>query len=61
MGAIDFSIIIDGAVLMVEGFCGAGQKSVLQWNTFRVQTDVENGAYPEHCQRYKGESGVLPN
>ena len=51
MGAIDFGIIIDGAVVMVEGvFGGAGQKSVRGGNAC-VQPDVENGAYPEHCQR----------
>ena len=51
MGAIDFGIIIDGAVGDGRrGFCGAGQKSVRGGNAC-VQPDVENGAYPEHCQR----------
>lgn len=51
MGAIDFGIIIDGARGDGRrGFCGAGQKSVRGGNAC-VQPDVENGAYPEHCQR----------
>mgnify|MGYP000414622835 CR=1 FL=1 len=51
MGAIDFGIIIDGAVVMVEGIFVALDRKAKRSGDAYFQPDVENGAYPADGQR----------